>query len=348
MLCALIMAGGKGERFWPLSTEDKPKQFLNLLGNDTMIQMTVKRIERFIPIERIFVVTGKKYTSLVKEQLPTLPVRNIIVEPVGKNTAPCIALSAFHIHKQFKDATIAVLPSDHLIGDEDKFREVLITANYFVDNNEDAIVTLGMKPDRPETGYGYIKYEKTDYILNGQEIRKVQQFVEKPNLETAVKYLNEGSYLWNGGMFVWKANTILKLTERFLSKSYNLLKEVMEADEELYEKILYKNYPKVESVSVDYGIMEYAENIYVIPTSFQWDDVGNWTSIGRYKEKDESGNVVNNSAYYHESSGNIVLTNKKILLNNVQDLIVVETDECIIISSKNSEQKIKQAKKLVI
>lgn len=213
MLCGLIMAGGKGERFWPLSTDDKPKQFLNLLGNDTMIQMTVKRLEGLIPIERIFVVTAERYVGLVKEQLPNLPEENIIVEPVGRNTAPCIALSAFYINKKIENATIAVLPSDHLIKDEEKFREVLKCGYDFVNKNQDAIVTLGMKPDRPETGYGYIKRMHEVEIINNNTVNKVECFVEKPNKETAEKYLKEGTYLWNGGMFIWKASTISKCTE---------------------------------------------------------------------------------------------------------------------------------------
>ena len=173
MLCALIMAGGKGTRFWPLSTEEKPKQFLKLVGDDTMIQMSVKRLEKLIPIERIFIVTGMRYMGLIKEQLPNLPFKNIIVEPVGKNTAPCIALSAFHINKIYENATIAVLPSDHLIKDEDNFLKVLNSANEFVEKNKDAIVTIGMKPDRPETGYGYINYGDMNCDINGCEVRKI-------------------------------------------------------------------------------------------------------------------------------------------------------------------------------
>lgn len=167
MLCALIMAGGKGTRFWPLSTEEKPKQFLKLVGEDTMIQMSVKRLEKLIPIERIFIVTGKRYIDLVKQQLPNLPHINIIIEPVGKNTAPCIALSAFHINKIYEDATIAVLPSDHIIKDEEKFLKILNSADEFVDENNEAIVTIGMKPDRPETGYGYINYSRMHCEING-------------------------------------------------------------------------------------------------------------------------------------------------------------------------------------
>lgn len=347
MLCALVMAGGKGERFWPLSTDDKPKQFLNLLGEDTMIQMTVKRLEGLIPIDRIFVVTAERYVSLVKEQLPNLPEENIIVEPVGRNTAPCIALSAFYINKKVENATIVVLPSDHLIKDEGKFREVLNCGYEFVNKNQDAIVTLGMKPDRPETGYGYIKRTHVVDIINNNTVNKVECFVEKPNKETAEKYLKEGTYLWNGGMFIWKASTILKCTNQYLPETFEVLAEIA-ASEEDFEKVLKQKYEEVENISVDYGIMEKSNDIYVIPCDFGWDDVGSWTSLERYRQKDEMGNVANQSCVARDSKGNIIMSNKKIILNGVEDIIVVETDDYIMISSKEKAQKIKEIKKLVV
>ena len=210
MLCALIMAGGRGTRFWPLSTDEKPKQFLNLIGNETMIQMTVNRIKPSIPLERIFVCTGKKYVDLVKEQLPELPERNIIIEPEGRNTAPCIALSALIIERYYKDAKMVVLPADHLIKYEGKFRKVLAKAEEFVDLNKKAILTLGMEPSRPETGYGYIKCAQQVYSSDNVVVKKVEKFVEKPNMQKAKEYLADGSYLWNGGMFVWNCSNIIE------------------------------------------------------------------------------------------------------------------------------------------
>lgn len=233
MLCVLIMAGGMGTRFWPLSTEKKPKQFLNLLGEKTMIQMTVERIKDLIPMERIFVVTGKKYKELVKDQLSDLPEQNIIIEPFGKNTAPCIALSAFTINKKYDNATIAVLPSDHLILDEEKFRDTLKIADRFVYEHNEAIVTIGMKPDRPETGYGYIKL--VDYQLKSSEnIYEVEKFVEKPCLESAKKYVEQGNYLWNGGIFVWTAKNIINLTKTYLNNTYKALLEITFAEDNDY------------------------------------------------------------------------------------------------------------------
>jgi mannose-1-phosphate guanylyltransferase len=347
MLCALIMAGGKGTRFWPLSTEEKPKQFLKLLGEDTMIQMTVKRVEKLLPIERIFVVTDKQYVGLVKEQLHDLPERNIIIEPVGKNTAPCIALSAFIIKKYYKDTTIAVLPADHLIKDEERFVQVLDDADKFIEENHNSIVTIGMKPDRPETGYGYIKYSGDKKEINNSQIISVEAFVEKPNLEKAKEYLLSEQYLWNGGMFIWKAENILRLTKEYLNETYNVLSEIAATKDEEFEEALEKKYNEVQGISVDYGIMENAKDIYMIPGDFGWDDVGNWSSIERYNQRDTNGNVESTNNYFYNSSGNIVMTNKKILLNNVEDLIIVETDDFIMISSKAKEQEIKVAKEIL-
>ncbi|GLC29716.1 mannose-1-phosphate guanylyltransferase [Clostridium omnivorum] len=347
MLCALIMAGGKGTRFWPLSTEEKPKQFLNLLGKDTMIQMTVKRVERLLPIERIFIVTANQYVQLLKEQLPNLPERNIIIEPVGKNTAPCIALSAFVIKKYYEDATIAVLPSDHLIRNEDRFIQILDDAYKFVESKPEAIVTIGMKPDRPETGYGYIKCSKEKKEIDDSQIISVEAFVEKPNIEKAKKYLESKQYLWNGGMFIWKADNILNLTKEYLNETYNILSEVAATKEEAFQQVLEDKYAEIQGVSVDYGIMENADDIYVIPSDFGWDDVGNWSSIERYSKRDKYGNVEGSNNYFYNSSGNIAITNKKLLLNNIDNLIIVETEDYILISPKDREQEIKDAKNLI-
>ncbi len=345
MLCALIMAGGKGERFWPLSTEEKPKQFLKLLGEDTMIQMTVKRLEKLIPIERIFIVTGERYVGLVKKQLPMLPERNIIIEPIGKNTAPCIALSAFMIKKYYDNATIAVLPSDHLIKDEEEFRNVIATADCFVKENDNAIVTLGMKPCRPETGYGYIKASKSISIVNGLKIKEVDMFVEKPNHEKAEQYLRDSSFLWNGGMFVWKADTILELTKLHLRNTYNILKEIAESGKDKFEEKLKCNYKMVDNESIDYAIMEKAKNIYVIPSEFGWDDVGTWYSVERYRDKDENNNVCIGNIININSKNNIIVgNNKPLIISGLEDIFVVESDDVILIGKKEDIKDIKDIK----
>ena len=344
MLCALIMAGGKGTRFWPLSTADKPKQFLKLLGSETMIQMTVNRINKEIPLKRIFVCTTENYVELVREQLPSLPFQNIIVEPEGRNTAPCIALSAMIIKKRFENANMVVLPSDHLIRDEESFLEKIKEADEFLRNNKDAIITLGMKPNRVETGYGYIKIGKYSYEDN---VKQVEAFIEKPNFHKARKYLESKEYLWNGGMFLWNVDNIISLVKEYLPKTYGALSSLLDIeDSEVYAEIN-KNYKNTDVISIDYGILEKAKNIYVIPCDCGWDDVGNWTSVERYSDKDDVGNVFEAQGALYNCKNNIVLTHKNILLNDVENLIIVETDDYIMISSKKQEQDIKKAKELL-
>lgn len=347
MLCAVIMAGGKGTRFWPLSTEEKPKQFLSLISNETMIQKTIRRLEPLIPIERVFVVTGKKYWGLVKKQLPELPERNIILEPVGKNTAPCIALSAFIINKYFKNATLAVLPADHLIRNEKKFKDTLKAAEKFIEGKSDAIVTLGMRPDRAETGYGYINYNCNSFSIDKFKIHEVNKFIEKPKKEIAEKFLAEGNYLWNGGMFIWKTSTILELSEKYINSTYNVLKEVAATSNEDFQNVLDKRYLEVDSISVDCGIMENAKSIYVIPSEFGWDDIGTWKAVERYRSKDERNNVLIGQVTSIDGKNNIVVAkDKSIILAGLNDIFVVESDGVILIGNKEFMEEVKSIKKL--
>lgn len=336
MLTALIMAGGKGTRFWPLSTEEKPKQFLNLIGQETMIQMTINRIKPIIPIERIFVCTGEMYVALVKEQLPELPERNIIVEPEGRNTSPCIALSALIIKKYYKDATMVVLPSDHLINDEGEFRNIVMASNKFVLNNNNAIITFGMKPSRPEIGYGYIKYKNKVKSINGYEVMKVDAFVEKPNREKAKEYLIEGNYLWNGGMFLWSVDNILKQIKKYSSNTYEALKEIDNVSDEKLQEFINNNYCKTESISIDYAVLEKSNDIYVVPSNFGWDDIGTWKSVERYKKKDENNNIVTEKVKVIDSKSNMAINQyKKVVMIGVEDIMTVETDEAIFIVNKD-------------
>lgn len=337
MLCGLIMAGGKGTRFWPLSTEEKPKQFLNLIGNKTMIQMTVNRIKPIIPIEKIFVCTAEKYVDLVRNQLPNLPKRNIIVEPEGRNTAPCIALSAFIIQRYYKDSKMVVLPSDHLIKNENRFREILLDAEEYLEENKKAIVTLGMKPNRPETGYGYIKFNDDKINIHRSEIRAVDKFVEKPNLEIAQKYLEDGKYLWNGGMFLWTTENILNKIEKYIPGTYEALKSLKAIKEENLQNEININYKNTDSISVDYGILEKSEEICVIPSDIDWDDIGTWRSIERYREKDYQNNIVSGDVQVIESKSNMAINNanKKVVMIGMEDTMAVETEEAIFIVNKN-------------
>ncbi|MGG7178120.1 mannose-1-phosphate guanylyltransferase [Clostridium paraputrificum] len=348
MLCAVIMAGGKGTRFWPLSTEEKPKQFLNLVGSDTMIQMTVSRIEPIIPIERIFVCTGKRYVGLVKEQLPNLPERNIIIEPEGRNTAPCIALSALVIKRYYKEATMVVLPSDHLIGDENKFRDIVLSAEKFLVENKDAIVTLGMKPSRPEVGYGYIKESTCKEIINSNKVNKVESFVEKPDFETAKSYLRDERYLWNGGMFLWTVNGIIEKIKNYLPSTYEALASVENVKEEEIQDEVDRMYRYTNSISIDYGILEKAAEIFVIPSEIGWDDVGSWEALERYREKDKYGNIhIGNISSLNSENNIIIAANNQIIIDDVQDIFVIENDGKIVVGRKENINKVKTLKKIV-
>ena len=348
MLCALIMAGGKGTRFWPLSTEEKPKQFLNLIGEETMIQMTVNRIKPIIPIERVFVCTGEMYVDLVKEQLPELPEQNIIVEPEGRNTAPCIALSAFVIKKYYKDANMIVLPSDHLISDEDEFRNVIKNADEFVRENKEAIITLGMEPTRAETGYGYIRYGKDEKEINNHKVIKVDAFVEKPNKEKAKAYIKEGNYLWNGGMFLWSADNILNQIEKYSNDTYKALKDIEIVANEEIQELINNNYHKTEAISIDYAVMEKSDSIYVVPSRFGWDDVGSWEALDRYREKDDKGNVLVGSAKVVDSHGNLVISSSHdIVVEGLRDIYVIENDGKILVGHKSNVANVKELKKII-
>ena len=272
---ALIMAGGKGERFWPRSRVTLPKQFLSLTDDGkTMIQLTVERIRPLVELEDVYIATNKNYKELVKQQLPGLPEENILCEPVGRNTAPCIGLGAVHVAKKYDDAVMIVLPSDHLIKHNDIFAETFTNACALAEEGEN-LVTVGITPNYPETGYGYIKYDST--AKNGESY-PVQRFVEKPDLETAKSYLADGSYLWNSGMFVWRVSTILDCFKKYMPSTHDGLLKIKEAVGTPQEDtVLEKEFPNLESQSVDYGIMEKAENIYTLAGNFGWDDVG-WQS----------------------------------------------------------------------
>ena len=348
MLTALIMAGGKGSRFWPLSTEEKPKQFLNLIGEDTMIQMTINRIKPIIPIERIFVCTGEMYVDLVKEQLPELPERNIIVEPEGRNTAPCITLSAFVIKKYYEDATMVVLPSDHLINNKDEFRTVVLEAEKFVENNENAIITLGMKPSRAETGYGYIRFGEEKSHLNSHEVIKVDAFVEKPNKETAEGYLADGRYLWNGGMFIWSAKNILEQLKRYSPDTYNALHDIEQIDKRWMKYLIKAQYSETEAISIDYAVMEKSEDIFVIPCDFGWDDVGSWEALDRYREKDDFGNVYVGKTKAVDGRNNLIISSShSVVVEGLSNIYVIENDGKILVGCKSNVANVKQLKSII-
>lgn len=339
--CILIMAGGKGTRFWPKSTEEKPKQFLNLIGNKTMIQETFERVNKKIPNTQIFVVTCERYKKIVQEQLPNIPEKNIIIEPVGRNTAACILLSSLYINQIFKNSNIAVLPSDHIISNTSAFLDTLDTAYEFLENNNEAIVTIGIKPDRPETGYGYIKVAKEKIHLNEMDINKVEKFVEKPDQERAKKYLKEGNYLWNAGMFVFNVNYMLKELEKNYKDSYNLLKTLPAINTKEYEEQLKEKYSECKSISIDYAVMEKSNSIYVILSDFGWDDIGTWNALQRYIEPDEVSNIIKGQVKTYNASNNVIYaSDKKIILLDIDNIFLIESDDAVVVGRKEALSKV--------
>lgn len=336
MNCALIMAGGKGTRFWPKSTEETPKQFLSLIDEKTMIQLTYDRLLKTIPKERIFVITGERYKEQLREQLAELPERNIIIEPEGRNTAPCILLATMYIKQIYKDAIISVLPSDHAIQNSEEFCNILnLASKYIEEENKKAIVTIGITPNRPETGYGYINFQKQD-----AKIIKVEKFVEKPDLEKAKEYLSSGNYLWNAGMFIFNADSMLEELKINYS-GYNVLRELPGIDEKNYQDKLKEIYPKCESISIDYAVMEKSKNIYVIPGDFGWDDIGTWNSLERYIPKDKDENILNGNIIAYNSKNNIVYAgDKKVVLLDAEDIFCIDTDGVLVIGKKSSISKV--------
>lgn len=338
---ALIMAGGRGERFWPRSRKNLPKQFLSLTDDGkTMIQLTVERILPLVDMEDIYIATNRAYMPLVKEQLPGIPDENILCEPVGRNTAPCIGLGAMHMSRKVEDAVMLVLPSDHLIKDGDAFRDVLWEA-CSVAQKGDNLVTIGITPNYPETGYGYIKFLKKDKIGNAC---KVDRFVEKPSYEVAKEYLKTGEYLWNSGMFIWRVSTVLEKFKAFLPDTYKGLIKIRnsigKADQ---ENVLNEVFPGFESISVDYGIMEKAENIYTLPGDFGWDDVGSWLAVERIKEKDENGNIAEGNVVSINSKDCIIQAKDKLIATvGLKDIVIVDTSDATLICDKGSTADIKK------
>ena len=338
---ALIMAGGRGERFWPKSRKNLPKQFLSLTDDGrTMIQLTVDRILPLVDMEDIYIATNKDYKGLVKEQLPGIPDENILCEPVGRNTAPCIGLGAIHILRKYEDAVMMVLPSDSLIKDGDRYRELIKDA-FEIASEGNNLVTMGIRPNYPETGYGYIKYMKDQPRMSGF---KVDKFVEKPSLELAKEYLATGSYLWNAGMFVWKLSTIIELFEIHLPEMLKGLFDISRAiGTEDEDKVLQEVFPTLQSISIDYGIMEKAGSIYTIPGDFGWDDVGSWLAVERIKETDENNNVVDGNVITINTKHCIIQAQDKLIAAvGLKDIVVVDTEDATLICDKSSTADIKK------
>ena len=338
---ALIMAGGRGERFWPKSRKNLPKQFLSLTDDGkTMIQLTVERILPLVDMQDIYIATNRDYKKLVRKQLPEIPEENILCEPVGRNTAPCIGLGAVHIARKYDDAVMFVLPSDHLIKYNTIFLNTLSDAAEVAEQGEN-LVTLGITPDYPETGYGYIKFNPNQTL---KRAFAVDRFVEKPNLETAKEYLATEQYLWNSGMFIWKVSTILHNMEKYLPETYSGLQRIQNAIATADEQsVLEQEFETFHSESIDYGIMEKAQNIYILSGSFGWDDVGSWLAVERIRQSNEFGNVITGNAVTVDTKNTIIEGDKKLIATvGIEDLIIVDTEDALLICEKDSAGNIKK------
>ncbi len=337
------MAGGVGSRFWPVSRAAHPKQFIDILGTGkSLIRQTYERFVKQLPLENIYVVTNESYRKLVKEQLPELGDDQILGEPLGRNTAPCIAYASYKIHQKDPTATVIIAPSDHLIMEEDRFFECINTGLDFA-NKEKSLITIGIQPNRPDTGYGYIQYIEKEAAKG---VNEVKTFTEKPSLEIAKTFLESGDFLWNAGIFIFKTSTIKHAFEKHLPDMHKLFKDgnkLYGTEEE--QTFINQVYEQCSNISIDYGIMEKADNVYVVPGSFGWSDLGTWNSLYDMLEKDKNGNaLVGKHVKLYESKGNLISVpkNKMVVVKGVKDLIIVEADNILLVCEKSREQEVKQ------
>lgn len=339
----VIMAGGKGERFWPMSRTNMPKQFLALTSSPlTMIQLTVKRICPLVDVDDIYIVTNKKYKELMYQQLPEIKKENILFEPMGKNTAPCIGLATAVIKKRYDDANVIVLAADHVVKSETIYLSNIELALKY--SNMNNIVTLGIVPEHIETGYGYIKIGNRVNDLD--IIYEVDKFVEKPNYDTAKEYCSSGNYLWNSGMFIWKNSVMMDSFKKYMPELYTSIENISNVvDTENYDDVLIEEYNKLQAESIDYGIMEKTDNIYVIPGNFGWDDVGSWLSVERLKKVDENNNILDGHITDYISKNNIVINkcnDKIIAMVGIENTVIINTEDVTLIMNKENSQDLKK------
>lgn len=340
------MAGGIGSRFWPMSTEERPKQFIDVLGvGRTLIQMTLDRFQGVCPMENVWIVTNERYADLVHEQLPDVPVDHILQEPCRRNTAPCIAYVSWRIKMTDPKANVVVSPADHIVTNVDEFRRVITSCLKFA-GETDAVLTLGMKPTRPETGYGYIQADLTSNSPRNREIYRVDQFKEKPDLETAKHYISEHNFFWNAGIFVWSVETIVNALRVYAPRINNIferIQNVMGTPQE--QETINKVYPDCDNISIDYAVMENAEEIFVFPADFGWSDLGTWGSLLLQSQRDMYGNgLIGKNIHTFECHNCVVHTaqEKKVILQGLDGYIVAEHDDALLVCKLSEEQRIKQ------
>jgi mannose-1-phosphate guanylyltransferase len=342
---AVIMAGGKGARFWPRSREKKPKHLLDILSDKTIIQETVERIKPLISPQNVLVVTGKKHAATLIKQLPEIPVQNVIIEPEGKNTAACIGLAALHIRKIVSDDVMVVLPSDHAIADSQRFLDIIKAASKTA-FEENGLVTIGIKPTSVQTGFGYIELSDVLKKYNNEAVFRVKSIREKPDYQKAKEFVDHGNFYWNSGMFIWKTSVILQEICRWLPDLHAGLTEIDNAMGTAKEKsTVPRVYKKLASISIDYGVMEKADNVFTLQGDFGWNDVGSWDALWDISPKDTTGNAaLNNSRTILEDAEDSLVYNphKLTALIGVKDLIVVETKDALLICKKGRSQDVKK------
>lgn len=340
---AVIMAGGRGVRFWPRSRESKPKHLLDIVSEKTIIRETVDRISPLIPPEKILIVTGRSHAGELIRQLPEIPRENIIIEPVGRNTAPCIGLAALHIKRKAPDAVMLILPSDHQIADENGFCRILEAAAAMAGRG-DYLVTIGIRPTGPETGYGYIEQGSERAVVEGEKVYDVRSVHEKPDLAQAQTMLTQGGFLWNSGMFIWRVSTILDALKQWLPELYDGLLQVEAVLGTAREvTVVAQVYQKALPISIDYGVMEKAQNTLVIPGDFGWSDVGSWDALWEVSPRDEQGNAVRGEAIAVDSRNCLVHSpGKMVALVGVEDLIIVETGDALMVCKRGDSQDVRK------
>ncbi len=337
---AVIMAGGVGSRFWPVSTQEFPKQFHDMLGaGESLIQRTFHRINGLIPSENILIATNERYEELVLEQLPKVSKNQLLLEPTMRNTAPCILYAALKIYEQNKDGVMLVAPSDHWIDNEAEFIRN-IEMSFKACSENDILMTLGIQPNSPNTGYGYIQFKD-----EAAAIKKVKNFTEKPDLETAKKFLASGDYLWNAGIFVWSVKSIIDAFQSHLPEMLSLFNVQQTYNSDAEQAFIKDQYKNAENISIDFGIMERAHNVHVLPVDFGWNDLGTWGSLYNKLEKDSQKNAtVGANTIFRDANGNMIRTQngKKVVVQGLSDFIIVEKDDVLLICPKKDEQDIKQ------
>ena len=341
-IAAVVMAGGRGERFWPASRIHCPKQFLSLTGDgETMLQKTVRRLDGLVPTDRVYIVTNEEYLGLVREQLPDVPEQNLLCEPAPRNTAPAIALAAAVIRKRLGDAVMLVLPSDHLVRHEALCADVLSRAAAAAETGEN-LLTVGITPAYPETGYGYIEFTRAEGMPVG--VYSVSSFREKPDAETAQQYVASGRYLWNSGMFAWKVSTYFSALQTHLPAVHALAEQLGEAcDTPAFSEALEKVFPQMPSVSVDYGVLEHAQQLFTIPGSFGWDDVGSWPALRRVAKTDTNGNYRSGDTVTIGTRDCVLVGGKKLMAAvGLEHIIAVDTEDALLICDADSAQNVKK------